>query len=132
MFLALGHSPSPIHSPSSEIRDLWDDLLPPVPHAKPPGAEDMLHIIAYDITEPKRLARVAEICEDFGARVQYSLFECWLTGDDFERFWSRLLGVIDPKEDRLVAYVLDAAAVRERRKAGDTMVLTERINCHFV
>lgn len=44
----------------------------------------MLHLIAYDIAEPKRVRRIAEICEDYGTRVQYSLFECWLEEDDFE------------------------------------------------
>ncbi|HTI68628.1 MAG TPA: CRISPR-associated endonuclease Cas2, partial [Candidatus Limnocylindria bacterium] len=47
----------------------------------------MLRLVAYDIADPKRLHRVAMICENFGVRVQYSLFECWLEDDDFERLW---------------------------------------------
>ena len=92
----------------------------------------MLRLIAYDISDPKRLQRVAEACEDYGVRVQYSLFECWLEDESFEKLWDRLNGIITPAEDRLVAYVLDAAAVRRRRKAGDTMVLTDRVNCYIV
>ena len=84
------------------------------------------------ISDPKRLQRVAEACEDYGVRVQYSLFECWLEDESFEKLWDRLNGIITPAEDRLVAYVLDAAAVRRRRKAGDTMVLTDRVNCYIV
>ena len=50
----------------------------------------MLHIVAYDITSNKRLRRVARICEDFGIRIEKSVFECELGQEDFEEFWSRL------------------------------------------
>lgn len=113
-------------------RDLWDDLMPVVPHAKPPGNPDMLRLIAYDIADPKRLHRIAGICEDYGVRVQYSLFECWLEEEDFEQLWAKLQHTYDPDEDRLVAYALDSAAVRRRCKAGKTMTLTERVNWYVV
>jgi CRISPR-associated protein Cas2 len=114
------------------VRDLWDDLLPFVPHEKPPGNTYMLRLVAYDIADPKRLHRVAMICENFGVRVQYSLFECWLEDDDFERLWAKLQTAFKPDEDRLVAYVLDAAAVRRRLKAGNSMVLTEKKGCYLI
>ena len=50
----------------------------------------MLHIIAYDITSDKRLRRVATICEDYGMRIEKSVFECELEHDDFEELWHRL------------------------------------------
>ena len=113
-------------------RDLWDDLLPWCPHDKPPAADHMLHVIAYDITDDRRRQRFAGLCEDFGVRVQYSLFECWLEADDFDRLWPRLTAAIDPAEDRLVAYLLDGNSAPRRRKAGKTMVLTQRVTCYFV
>jgi hypothetical protein len=36
----------------------------------------MLHLVAYDISDPKRLSRVARVCKDYGIRVEYSVFEC--------------------------------------------------------
>jgi len=78
----------------------------------------MLLIIAYDITSPKRLKKVADCCEDYGMRVQYSLFECRLEADTFERFWVRLLDCIDPDEDKLVAYPMHGAQQRKIRTAG--------------
>ena len=104
--------------------DWWDDL--PHPHAHPPGAEEMLRLIAYDIADPRRLRRVAETCRDFGVRVQKSLFECWLDDDRFAALWSRLEGDIDPAEDRLNAYTLDAGAARRRRTLGRGAVLSEK------
>ncbi len=32
------------------------------------------YIVAYDICAPKRLRKVAQTCEDFGFRRQYSVF----------------------------------------------------------
>ena len=40
--------------------------------------------------------------------------------------------LIDAKEDRLVAYTLDAAAVRKRATAGDTMQCTQKAEWHVV
>ncbi len=38
----------------------------------------MLTLLAYDITNDKRLRQVARTCEEYRVRVQYSVFECRL------------------------------------------------------
>ncbi len=91
----------------------------------------MLTVVAYDIADPKRLARVAKICQDFGVRVQYSIFECHLPEDEFEDLWLSLLETIDESEDRIVAYKLDARCARQTMTAG-TMVCSERVVCYLV
>ena len=91
----------------------------------------MLFLVAYDIADPKRLQKVAKTCEDYGTRVQYSVFECHLEPDALDELWLRLLDIIDPAEDRLVAYKLDAQAAKETLTAG-TMVCSERVVCYLV
>jgi len=91
----------------------------------------MLTLVAYDIAQPKRLARVAKVCEDFGVRVQYSIFECHLEDSDFNEFWLRLLEEIDEEEDRIVAYRIDARSAKETLTAG-TMVCSEKVVCYLV
>ena len=91
----------------------------------------MLSLVGYDICEPKRLQRVAKVCEDFGVRVQYSIFECRLDEARFETFWNRLVGEIDPKEDRLVAYQIDARSAQRTRTAG-TMVCSDAVVVYLV
>ncbi len=86
----------------------------------------MLTLIAYDITDPKRLHRVAKVCEDWGMRVQYSVFECRLETTHFDTFWEALNHVIDAKQDRLVAYKICAKCARDIRAAG-TMVHNEKV-----
>ena len=71
------------------------------------------------------LRRVAEVCEDYGVRVQKSLFECWLEEERFDKLWASLTAVVDAEEDALAAYVLDRSCVRRRRAAGKAMVPTQ-------
>jgi CRISPR-associated endonuclease Cas2 len=104
------------------MTDWWYEAFPLVPYEKaPPGAHEMLTLVAYDITDAKRLRRIAQTCEDYGVRVQYSVFE----------FWHKLLGHLDEDEDRLVAYKIDARCARETLTAG-TMVCSEKVVCYLV
>lgn len=108
------------------IPDPWSDLLPEAACGQPTHDpfEEMLRLIAYDIADPKRLRRVAEACEDYGLRVQKSLFECWLDEERFDLLWSRLLQIIEPGEDGLAAYVIDRGNAARRRAAGQGTTLT--------
>ena len=112
--------------------DWWSQAFPRLPYASSaPGEKQMLSLVAYDITDHRRLARVARVCEDFGVRVQYSLFECRLEEAEFEDFWLKLLCEIDEAEDRLVAYKIDARCARETLTAG-TMVCSEKVVCYVL
>ncbi len=66
----------------------------------------MIRLIAYDISSPRRLRRVANTCLDYGMRVEKSVFECDLSDDQFAVFWTKLQREIDPDEDSLIAYSL--------------------------
>jgi CRISPR-associated protein Cas2 len=68
-------------------------------------------LIAYDVaTETKegqrRLRRVAQVCKDFGQRVQKSVFECSVNEMQFVLLRQRLLECINPQEDNLRIYRL--------------------------
>ena len=101
-------------------------LTPSEQHGHRCGAHQMLIVVAYDITDQHRLPRIAEICEDYGVRVQYSVFECRLEADKFDRFWNDLLATIDSSTDRLVAYRVCVACARQIRSAG-TQTHQERV-----
>ena len=117
---------------SAALEPWWNQAFPLAPYGKkPPGQHEMLTLIAYDIADHKRLSHVARICEDYGIRVQYSLFECRLDETEFEDFWLKLLCEIDEEEDRLVAYKIDAGSARETLTAG-TMVCAEKAVCYLV
>lgn len=118
--------------PDPTLLDWWFQAFPVLPYeSSPPGPGQMLYLVAYDIADPRRLARVARACEDFGIRVQYSLFECHLDEEQFNDLWLRLLEEMDDTEDRLAAWKLDARAARETLTAG-TMVCSEKAVCYLV
>ena len=78
----------------------------------------MLYIVAYDITHPRRLRRVAAACLDFGVRIEKSVFECDLDPSDFGKLWQRLNKAIDPASDALAAYPLCAACAKRILTSG--------------
>lgn len=79
---------------------------------------EMLHLVAYDICSPKRLRHAAAVCENYGVRVEKSVFECDLSEAQFASFWEELLSKIDPEEDALVAYGICRSCVKKTLSAG--------------
>ena len=68
-------------------------------------------LIAYDVaTETRvgqrRLRRVAQVCKNFGQRVQKSVFECSVNEMQFVLLRQQLLACINPQEDNLRIYRL--------------------------
>lgn len=68
-------------------------------------------IVAYDVSTEekagrKRLRRVAQVCKDYGQRVQKSIFECQVNEMKFEELRRRLLSEINENEDNLRLYRL--------------------------
>lgn len=80
-------------------------------------------LVAYDVdtlTEEgrKRLRRVAQVCKNFGQRVQLSLFECRVTRAQLEDLEAKLLRVVDLEKDSLRIYVLLGGRERSLRAYG--------------
>lgn len=73
----------------------------------------MMVLITYDvnttsITGQTRLRKVAKCCENYGQRVQNSVFECLLTPDQLAELKHQLLKIIDTSSDSLRFYNLGA------------------------
>ncbi len=71
----------------------------------------MLVLITYDVStvEPEgqtRLRHVAKACENYGQRVQNSVFECLLDPAQLVMLKNKLLNIIDPQKDSLKVYHL--------------------------
>ncbi len=71
----------------------------------------MLVLVTYDVSTEtkegrKRLRRVAKACENYGQRVQNSVFECLVDPAQWTRLRNRLEEIIDGKEDSLRFYYL--------------------------
>jgi CRISPR-associated protein Cas2 len=71
----------------------------------------MLVLVSYDVATKeaggsRRLNRVAKACEDYGQRVQYSVFECIVDPAQWTVLKQRLIDEIDPEKDSLRFYYL--------------------------
>ncbi len=82
-------------------------------------AIDLLHIVAsYDISDPKRLSKVARSMKDYGERVLKSVFECNLNVNQFREMKTRIDEIIEPIEDTVRYYMLCEKCVREVEYSG--------------
>ena len=71
----------------------------------------MFVLVSYDVQTKnaggeRRLRRVAKACQNFGQRVQYSVFECIVDPAQWTFLKQRLIDEIDPEKDSLRFYYL--------------------------
>ncbi len=70
----------------------------------------MFVLVSYDVSiedkGQRRLRRVARACQDYGQRVQYSVFECIVDPAQWTILRQRLIDEIDPEKDSLRFYFL--------------------------
>lgn len=59
-------------------------------------------LVSYDICNPRRLYRVAKICESFGTRLQFSVFECSLCPLLLAKLRTELNAVIHHDDDQIL------------------------------
>jgi len=60
------------------------------------------YIVCYDVSNSKRLRNVCQICESFGSRLQYSVFECFLDGLQLQKMKMFLHEIIHHEEDQIL------------------------------
>jgi CRISPR-associated protein Cas2 len=64
-------------------------------------------VISYDIPDDKRRLKVAKLLLDYGGqRVQWSVFECYITNRNLDRLRERLLKVFNAEQDSIRFYRL--------------------------
>lgn len=83
----------------------------------------MLALVTYDVrTEDaegrRRLRRVAQVCQSYGQRVQWSVFECVVGEKELVLLRARLLQEMNQEEDSIRLYFLDEAARKRTEHHG--------------
>jgi CRISPR-associated protein Cas2 len=63
-------------------------------------------LVTYDIVDDRRRLKVADLLQDYGARVQYSVFEVWLEAPQLGALRRALVDQIDPTADSVRLYRL--------------------------
>ena len=65
-------------------------------------------LVTYDIENDRRRTKIHKLLEGYGLAVQYSVFECFISEDDYAEMRMRLQKLLDPKHpiDTVRYYVL--------------------------
>ena len=88
----------------------------------------MLVLITYDVdtiseTGQKRLRKVAKLCQDYGQRVQNSVFECRLSEAQFVVLKNKLESTINHDLDNIRFYFLGKNWKNRIESIGKQMVM---------
>lgn len=83
----------------------------------------MLVLITYDVSTEsaagkKRLHKVAKQCENYGQRVQNSVFECVMDAAKSRQVENILEGIIDKEKDSLRFYYLGNQYINKVKHIG--------------
>jgi len=90
----------------------------------------MLVLVTYDVSTtdpggPRRLHRVAKACQNYGQRVQYSVFECILDPAQWAVLKQGLIDLIDKEVDSLRFYYLGSNWRRRVEHVGAKKALDQ-------
>ncbi len=76
------------------------------------------YLIVYDIRNSVRLQRIAKIAEDYGLRMQKSVFQAELEDAELSQMKRRMLTIIEPEEDGIKIFRLCESCEARRTGAG--------------
>lgn len=82
--------------------------------------------ICFDISDPKRLRAVSNTLENYGTRVQRSLFECHLDTENICNLKNTIEGLIDKKEDHVRYYPMCPKDIEKIRIEGHGKITLDK------
>ncbi len=92
----------------------------------------MFIVVSYDIPDNKRRTRIAKTLEDYGVRVQYSVFEVNLEARQIAKMRARLAKLIDEAEDSVRFYTLCAACFKQIEVLGQGKPVEQEALAPFI
>jgi CRISPR-associated protein Cas2 len=75
-----------------------------------------LIVVAYDVRDRRRLRRVAKMMEQYGSRVQFSVFECRLGKERMARLLTDIKRVINRRQDKVTVITLCQSCVHRSER----------------
>lgn len=71
----------------------------------------MLVVVVYDIPDDKRRTKLSNFLEGYGRRVQFSVFECFLSLEEMRQLYINVRKLVKPAEDNVRFYWISQEAV---------------------
>lgn len=78
----------------------------------------MLVLVIYDIPDDDRRLKLSNFLEGYGRRVQKSCFECFLTLEEMEELYKRIVKRVKRGEDNVRLYWIPSDALPRTRTIG--------------
>lgn len=75
-------------------------------------------VVAYDIKDTRRRNRTCEILSSFGERVNYSVFECFLTPVEIKQVKKSIRETVKAREDIVLYYPLCRDCLAKKQRLG--------------
>ncbi|MBF2055659.1 MAG: CRISPR-associated endonuclease Cas2 [Cyanobacterium sp. T60_A2020_053] len=92
----------------------------------------MFYLICYDIADDKRRNKIASILEGYGSRVQFSVFECVLSGKQYQQLQQKLKKIFKKEEDSLRFYCISRHTLNNIEVWGVNSEITEAFSSVIV
>jgi CRISPR-associated protein Cas2 len=83
-------------------------------------------LVSYDISNDRRRYKVMKAMKDYGARVQYSVFECRLLPAEILKLKKRLKPYVRQPQDSIRFYFIGAEDVPRIQVLGSGRVTEEK------
>lgn len=71
----------------------------------------MLVVVVYDIPDDKRRTKLSNFLEGYGRRVQFSVFECFLSLEEMRELYEKVKKLVKSEEDNVRFYWISQEAV---------------------
>lgn len=81
-------------------------------------------IVAYDVSEDRRRARLAALLATWGDRVQKSVFECTVDAGELAEVLARAATIIDPDTDAVHVYHQCSSCTEHAKWLGQARTAT--------
>jgi len=81
-------------------------------------------LVCYDISNPRRLYRVAKVLQEYGCRLQLSVFECPLDRQRLAEVKTKLSDILHYEEDQVLFVSLG-------KESDDTNLVIEAIGLPY-
>lgn len=79
----------------------------------------MFCLVCFDIVDDRTRTRAAKVLKEYGLRVQKSVFECSLAGEEkFLKMKTRIEDLIDSSEDTVRYYVVCRSCLEKMEYSG--------------
>lgn len=91
----------------------------------------MFVLISYDIQDDKKRTKVSKLLENYGTRVQYSVFECLINKEQLKKIKEETKKIIDLNTDSIRFYLICESCVNRIEIIG-TGEITKDIDFYII